>query len=127
MLDERKIKAIELLIAGEHKKQDIAKLCGVSRQCLYDWIADEEFQGEFDKRIQEIKTNAKTLFNAKLNMVVDEWYKMMMDKNTEKRTKAKLLVDWVDRSLGKATTVVEDITPDKISVKLMLNEDTKSE
>lgn len=40
MLDEIRLKAIDMLIGGEHTKTDIAKVCGKSRTWLYD-IMDE--------------------------------------------------------------------------------------
>lgn len=107
MIDERKIKLIELIIEGSLNKTQMAEQIGVSRQCLYDWMAQDEWVAEYDRRLQEIKTNANKLFNAKLDNVIDEWYKMMMDESCEKRTRAKLMVDWVDRSLGKATSRLE--------------------
>ena len=107
MLDERKIKLIELIIEGTLNKTEIAKQLGISRNCMYDWMRSEEWIAAYDKRLQEIKTNANKLFNAKLDSVIDEWYRMMMDDSCEKRTRAKLMVDWVDRSLGKATAKLE--------------------
>ncbi|KUO66136.1 MAG: hypothetical protein APF84_12505 [Gracilibacter sp. BRH_c7a] len=107
MLDERKIKLIELIIEGSLNKTEMAKQIGVARQTLYEWMAQEEWIAEYDRLLQEIKTNANKMFNAKLDNVIDEWYKMMMDESCEKRTRAKLLVDWVDRSLGKPTSRLE--------------------
>jgi len=107
MIDERKIKLIELIIEGSLNKTQMAEQIGVSRQCMYDWMAQSEWIAEYDRRLQEIKTNANKLFNAKLDNVIDEWYKMMMDESCEKRTRAKLMVDWVDRSLGKSTSRLE--------------------
>ena len=107
MIDERKIKLIELIIEGSLNKTQMAEQIGVSRQCMYDWMAQSEWIAEYDRRLQEIKTNANKLFNAKLDNVIDEWYKMMMDESCEKRTRAKLMVDWVDRSLGKPTSRLE--------------------
>ncbi|MEA4926317.1 MAG: phBC6A51 family helix-turn-helix protein [Syntrophomonadaceae bacterium] len=107
MLDQRKIKLIELIIEGSLNKTQMAEQIGVSRQCMYEWMGQDEWIAEYDRRLQEIKTNANKLFNAKLNNVIDEWYRMMMDESCEKRTRAKLMVDWVDRSLGKATSRLE--------------------
>jgi len=107
LLDERKIKLIELIIEGSLNKTEMAKQIGVARQTLYEWMAQEEWIAEYDRLLQEIKTNANKMFNAKLDNVIDEWYKMMMDESCEKRTRAKLLVDWVDRSLGKPTSRLE--------------------
>ncbi len=130
MLDERKIKLIELIIEGSLNKTEMAKQIGVARQTLYEWMAQEEWIAEYDRLLQEIKTNANKMFNAKLDNVIDEWYKMMMDESCEKRTRAKLLVDWVDRSLGKPTSRLEvsennEDTPVDVleNIKGFLNED----
>lgn len=107
MLDERKIRVIELLIEGILNKTEIAQQIGVCRQTIYEWMEKDDFKAEFDKRLNQIKTNAAKLFDSKLDAVINEWYKMMMDDTCEKRTRAKLLVDWVDRSLGKPTSHLE--------------------
>jgi DNA-binding XRE family transcriptional regulator len=86
MLDERRIKLIELIIEGSLNKTEMAKQIGVARQTLYEWMGQDEWTAEYDRRLQEIKTNANKLFNAKLDNVIDEWYKMMMDESCEKRT-----------------------------------------
>lgn len=105
-MDERKIRVIELLLEG-YEKADIAKQIGVSRQTIYNWMDKDDWKAEFDKRLNQIKTNAAKLFDSKLDAVINEWYKMMMDDTCEKRTRAKLLVDWVDRSLGKPASHLE--------------------
>ena len=106
MLDERQIKAIELLIAGEETKTDIAKIIGISRQTLYSWMSDGEFIAEMDKRLQDIKTQAQKTFDARLDKAVNEYWKLAMT-TTDVRTKQIALSGWIDRCLGRATSRVE--------------------
>lgn len=107
MIDERQIKTIELLISGEHTITRIAGLIGVSRQAIYNWLNNEEFKAELDKRLHEIKTMAQKEFDAKLNVAIDEYWKLATDPKTEARTKQVALSYWIDRSLGKTTSKLE--------------------
>ena len=106
MIDERHIKMIELLITGEYKMQEIADLIGVARNTLYTWLEREEVKAEMDKRLQEVRTNASKLFDAKLDKAIDEYWKLAMT-TTDVRTKQVALSYWIDRSLGKTTTKLD--------------------
>ena len=97
---------IELLISGEYKMQEIADLVGVARNTLYTWLEREEVKAEMNKRLQEIRTNASKLFDAKLDKAIDEYWKLAMT-TTDVRTKQIALSYWIDRSLGKTTTKLD--------------------
>lgn len=49
MLDERKLKAIELLVEGKLNRTEIAKEVGVTRPTLYNWEKEEEYSQEYDR------------------------------------------------------------------------------
>ena len=49
MLNEKKIKAIGLIAEGNLSMTEIAKEVGVSRNALYLWRKDKEYQQELDK------------------------------------------------------------------------------
>ncbi|MDF2884650.1 MAG: phage-related protein [Clostridiaceae bacterium] len=70
MLDEIKEKAITYLLKGEGVS-DVAKLVGKSRQAIYNWLDDEEFKAELDKRRQEIITKGNAILLAELNSSVE--------------------------------------------------------
>lgn len=106
MMDEKKVKALELLVAGEHTKVDIAKIVGVERSTLYNWINNPEFVAELDKRLQEVKDLAKKEFDAKLPRAINEYWELAMTTQ-DSRTKESVLYKWIERSLGKVATRID--------------------
>jgi len=107
MLDERQIRAIELLVSGEHTITRISELVGVSRQTIYNWLDDDEFKKNLDERMQQIKTSAAKQFDAKLDKAIDLYWELATDPKTDKRTKQIALSYWIDRSLGKPVSRTE--------------------
>ncbi|SHK42061.1 phBC6A51 family helix-turn-helix protein [Desulforamulus aeronauticus] len=103
MLDDKKVRCIEMLVQGELTKTEIAKRLQIDRTTIYNWLDNKEFMAELDKRLQEIKTLGEKEFNAKLLKAIDEyWYLIQTTKDS--RTKEKALSYWIDRSLGKTVS-----------------------
>ena len=50
MLNEKKLKMIDLLMEGNIEKTEIEKEIGVHRQTIYDWLKEEEVLAEYDRR-----------------------------------------------------------------------------
>ncbi|UBM16388.1 phBC6A51 family helix-turn-helix protein [Bacillus velezensis] len=71
MLNEKKIKAIGLIAEGNLSMTEIAKEVGVSRNALYLWRKDKEYQQELDKEIQNFKLLAQQERNARAK----NWFK----------------------------------------------------
>ncbi|MCK9471774.1 MAG: phBC6A51 family helix-turn-helix protein [Bacilli bacterium] len=107
MIDSQKIKAIELLISGEHTVTRIGELVGVSRQTIYNWMNDDEFTTEWNTRLQQLKTMAQKEFDAKLNKAIDLYWELATSDKTDNRTKQVALSYIIDRSLGKTTSRLE--------------------
>lgn len=122
MLDERKEKAITLLLQGE-QVINIHKIVGVARSTIYDWLQDTEFKNELDTRRQEIKTRGNNMILNKLDSCVDELLKIALTGRSEK-VRSDTAQYLVDRVLGKATTKIEQTTtePEKKVTKDMLEE-----
>lgn len=114
-LDERKQKAIGNIIKGENYS-DVAKLSGVSRQALYNWLDDEEFKAELNRQIQELKTHGEQKMTARLDTYVTEIEKLALTSHSEK-VKADCLQYLVNRILGtpaaKQADTVNDSDKDK--------------
>lgn len=114
-LDERKQKAIGNIIKGENYS-DVAKLSGVSRQALYNWLDDEEFKVELNRQIQELKTHGEQKMTARLDTYVTEIEKLALTSHSEK-VKADCLQYLVNRILGtpaaKQADTVNDSDKDK--------------
>lgn len=102
MLDERKLQAIELLASGEYTKTEVAKIIGISRQGLYDWLKDREFVAKLDERLHDIKDQCQKEFYYRLPTAIEEYWKLAMTTN-DSRTKEAALSKWIERALGRVT------------------------
>ncbi|WP_312729369.1 phBC6A51 family helix-turn-helix protein [Enterococcus sp.] len=99
-LDERQTKCIELLGEGTLKISEIAKLCGVSRQTIYNWRQEEEFKTTLDRRLSVVKTEANEKINSALPSVVDELLRLALCDDTPTREKVNCLQYICNRVLG---------------------------
>lgn len=105
MLDDRKERAISLLIQGE-QITNIAKSMGLSRTTIYNWMMDDEFRNELGKREQEIKTQGNRMILNKLNSCIDELLSIALSGDSEK-VRSDTAQYLVDRVLGKPTSKIE--------------------
>ena len=102
LLNQKHLDAIEELIKGENIS-NIAKKLKVSRASLYNWLDDEGFKLELDKRRQIISRNALNRVNIKVNEYlegIEKIAKTTDNDNTALTAYGMLL----DRALGKATS-----------------------
>lgn len=102
------LKAIQYIIEGK-SMTDIAKICGIGRATLYNWLDNKEFKAELDKQRQDIKSNVSAKITNRLDGYIDELHRIAMTSKSEKEKRAALEY-LVDRVLGKATTKVADVT-----------------
>ena len=124
-LDERKLKAIESIINGE-TMVNVAKLSGVSRQALYNWVEDDDFKAELDRRVQEIKNQGQQRITSKLTTYIDELERIALTSKSEKN-KMDTLQYLVDRVLGRATSRIVDVTGDEDSKDKVSSDDLENE
>ena len=88
MLKPKQIKCLKLIVSGRLSMQEIADVCKVSRQTIYEWRKDKEFQDEHDKmlrnEIQYIAPKALrrelSLLNSKNEMVALNASKDLLDR-----------------------------------------------
>jgi transposase len=105
LLNQKHLDAIEELMKGENIS-NIAKKLKVSRASIYNWLDDEEFKRELDKRKQVISRNALNRVNIKVNEYlegIEKIAKTTDNDNTALTAYGMLL----DRALGKATAKQE--------------------
>ena len=105
MLDERKLKAVEMKIEGKGNVE-IAKFVGVSRTSVWIWFQEDEVRAEVDRLEQEIKTHAMNRFNSKTDDMIANAYNLAMNSPSDK-VKADMTTYWIDRVLGKTTSKLE--------------------
>ena len=132
MLDKKQIEAIELLCSGDYTKAEIASNLGVHRTTVYNWLDNQEFMATLDKRLSDIKTNAKKEFISKLPVAIQEYWKICTTC-TDVRTKEKALANWIERSLGRIENTINVNTEkpdgdiDVLAAMEQANIDVKSE
>lgn len=105
LLNQKHLDAIEELMKGENIS-NVAKKIGVSRNSIYNWLDDEGFKRELDKRKQVISKRALDRVNIKVNEYlegIEKIAKTTDNDNTALTAYGMLL----DRALGKATAKQE--------------------
>ena len=93
---------IDYLIAGNNKS-DIAKLLNVSRQTVYEWLKNEEVQAEKQKRLNDIKKDAKNKIATKVDSCLDVIYDIAI-KSKDMRTKFQAAKYLCDQFIGAPST-----------------------
>mgnify|MGYP004464978083 CR=1 FL=1 len=111
MLTEEQRYAAELVAKGE-KIIDIAKLCKVSRQTIYDWKDKKEFKAEVDRFVNDIKSKSEKSIAMSLETYIKELEKIALTGKSEKN-KLDALQYLVNRVLGNTTTKTEIATENK--------------
>lgn len=107
-LTDKQINVISRIIQGEQITK-IAKLEGVSRQAIYNWLKNEEFKTELDTQLQEIKTAVKNNIVGKADSVIDQIIKIALTSKSEKAS-LNACTYLLDHLLGKPTTKIADVT-----------------
>lgn len=121
LLNQKHLDAIEELMKGENIS-NIAKKLKVSRASIYNWLDDEEFKLELDKRKQVISRNALNRVNIKVNEYlegIEKIAKTTDNDNTALTAYGMLL----DRALGKATAKQDISVTNNDSVNEEINLD----
>lgn len=99
-LDDKRMYAIDLLATGNYTTTEIGKMVGVSRQSVWAWKKEPEFQAELDSRLTAITAEANERLKAKMMPVFDELLNMALSDKTEGRTKAQCLQYIANRVCG---------------------------
>lgn len=106
IIDERKKKLIDLLVDGRTSKTDIAKMIGVSRQTIYEWLDnDHEILAEVDRQLTVLRNQVDKQIKANLAPVVDELLKIALTCS-DSRTRNNACQYLINRVLGTPTSNV---------------------
>lgn len=115
MLDERKERCITYILEGLTYTA-IADLISCSRQSIYEWLKNDDFAAELNRRRQEIVVSGNNMILNKLSKYVDGVDAIALDSESDK-SRLDALTYLIDRVLGRTTTKVETTTtPDSGSV-----------
>ncbi|NFI51644.1 hypothetical protein FDA52_01375 [Clostridium botulinum] len=112
MLTEQQKECIDQLCIGTKTIQEIANDIGCRRETISRWKnQDEEFKAELNKRSHDfdngIIDEAKRSYTRILGEAIENIRKIANDKEVDAGTRLKANVEIVDRTLGKATTKIE--------------------
>ena len=110
MLNEKQVKAIELLVTGEYQVQQIADAVGVTRQTIHKWrTKDKEFIEEYGKRLQETTNAVSQKFRERLDTAVESLYDIITNPDIATRERKDACIYWINRVMGTPTNKVETI------------------
>ena len=108
-LNEKQLKAIELLIKGE-SINDIAATLGVTRQSVSTWKnKDEMFKAEMDKCVQELKSKVSDKLLMNIEPLMDKLIKIALKSSSEK-TSLDACIYALNRLCGTPTNKIADVT-----------------
>ena len=110
IITEKHYRAIEYLVEGR-SITDIAKLIGVERKTIYNWMDKGEFKAELHKRKQGIKAEAEERLDSRLNLYIVELHDIAMNSKSDK-VKHDSLCYLIDRILGKPTKRISNVDED---------------
>ena len=110
-LTDRELKVVELYAQGA-PITEIAKVCGVSRQTIYNDLDKEQVKVAVDEAITEIKTQAEKKVTSKIDNYIDKLEEIAFAGSSEK-VRADALQYLINRALGTPTSKVQDISDDK--------------
>ena len=108
MLDARKMKLIETKLQRPMlENSELAKIVGVSRQTIWTWLTkDNEVRAELDRRLQAITQNANMHLRSQTDKLMASMLDLALDSSTEARTRNSAMQYLLDRSMGKATELI---------------------
>ena len=110
-LDNRQLKAIELLASGETIRV-VADSVGVNRKTIYDWLKKENFKAELDRQVKELKSNIEKKLLSNVNPFLDELTKIALYSDSDK-TRLDAITYCINRLVGTPTRVQQDITEEE--------------
>ena len=121
MITEQQSKMIDYLIEGE-PKTDIANKLGVSRQTIYAWLQLKEVKKEKQKRLDDIKKEAKNKIATKVDNCIDVIYEIAL-KSKDTRTKFQAAKYLCDQFIGSPTAEKTEKAEESNEITVHLEDD----
>ena len=107
---------INMILLGVDAKE-VCERIGMARQTYYAWLNDSKIIGEIDNRRAEIKTEGINYIKGRYKRYLDNIDKLCKDF-TDKRVALSANQFMVEKIDGKNVARVEDVTPEKIEIRL---------
>ena len=121
MITEQQSQMIDYLIQGE-TKTDIGKLLGVSRQTIHVWSQLKEVKEEKQKRLNDIKKEAKNKIATKVDNCIDIIYEIAI-KSKDTRTKFQAAKYLCDQFIGSPTAEKTEKAEESNEITVHLEDD----
>ncbi len=109
ILDEKKIKCIELLVSGKYSKTEIAKIIKVDRGSIYLWLDNKQFATELEKYAERIKKYGEVKIKSKLSEYIDQMHILATTAESE-NVRQSCLQYLIDKTMGRTPTKMEVTT-----------------
>lgn len=118
--DEKKEKALELLVANQLNDTEIAKVVGCTRQTIWEWKNKAEFTAELTKRVLEKKKRILEFGEV----ILYNSYEIALNKiaydieHGSPRNSLMAAMWWAEKIGGKPTTKVDisNVTENKDTI-----------
>lgn len=111
-------KCIDLYICGT-RITDICKQCNISRQTFYNWLKDEDFKAELEKRKSDLQDEIQIDMMKKSKMYLSEIEEIALHGKSEatKLNALKYLLDKVleDKKESKKESIEEKDKNEELS------------
>ena len=106
-LDERQLKAIELLAIGE-TISNTANIVGVNRKTITEWKKQDKFKVELDRQVAELKSNVEKKILSNINPMMDKLIKIALKSSSDK-TSLDAIIYALNRVLGTPTNKTQEV------------------
>ena len=106
-LDERQLKAIELLAIGE-TISSTANIVGVNRKTITEWKKQDKFKVELDRQVAELKSNVEKKILSNINPMMDKLIKIALKSSSDK-TSLDAIIYALNRVLGTPTNKTQEV------------------
>lgn len=106
-LDERQLKAIELLAIGE-TISSTANIVGVNRKTISEWKKQDKFKVELDRQVSELKSNVEKKILSNINPMMDKLIKIALKSSSDK-TSLDAIIYALNRVLGTPTNKSQEV------------------
>lgn len=117
MLDQQRLKAIELLVTGE-TISSTAELVGVTRSTIYKWKEQDDFKYEMERQIAFLKSGIERKLLANVNPFLDELCKIALKSESDK-TRLDAITYCINRLVGTPTKMIQEQTEYRVPAKDM--------
>lgn len=109
-LDDRQLKAVELLATGETVSAT-AKKVGVNRKTIGEWKKQDKFKAEVDRLVAELKSGVEKKILTNINPMLDKLMDIALKSDSDK-TSLDAIIYAINRLCGTPTNKTQEISSD---------------